>query len=73
LTAQHVSSDIIAHHQELLNCNYSLWFYSRLLLLAVVMAEPLQRPATINVSKTRSCNYSLEAPDDEQYHSKHVE
>jgi hypothetical protein len=26
-----------------------------------------------NVSKTRSCNYSLEAPDDEQYHSKHVE
>ena len=23
LTAQHVSSDIIAHHQELLNCNYS--------------------------------------------------
>jgi len=21
LTAQHVSSDIIAHHQELLNCN----------------------------------------------------
>jgi len=40
LTAQHVSSDIIAHHQELLNCNY-------------------------NVSQTRSCNYSLEAPDDE--------
>jgi hypothetical protein len=27
-----------------------------------------------NVSKTRSCNYSLEAPDDErQYRSKHVE
>jgi hypothetical protein len=24
LTAEHVSSDIIAHHQELLNCNYSL-------------------------------------------------
>jgi hypothetical protein len=24
LTAQHASSDIIAHHQELLNCNYSL-------------------------------------------------
>jgi len=23
LTAQHVSNDIIAHHQELLNCNYS--------------------------------------------------
>ena len=27
-----------------------------------------------NVSKTRRCNYSLEAPDDErQYRSKHVE
>jgi hypothetical protein len=24
------------------------------------------RPATTNVSKTRSCNYSLEAPDDER-------
>jgi hypothetical protein len=28
LTAQCVSSIIIAHHQELLNCNYSFWFYS---------------------------------------------
>jgi len=32
LTAKHVSSDIIAHHQELLNCNYSSWFYLRLSL-----------------------------------------
>jgi hypothetical protein len=39
LAAQHVSSDIIAHHQELLNRNYSFWFYSRLSLLAAVMAE----------------------------------
>ena len=39
LTAQHVSSDIIARHQELLNCNYSFWFYSRLSLPAAVMAE----------------------------------
>ena len=38
------------------------------------MAQPWQRPATTNVSKTRSCKYSLEAPDDERkYHSKHVE
>ena len=29
LTVQHVSSYIIAHHQELLNCNYSFCFYSR--------------------------------------------
>jgi len=48
LSAQHVSNDIIAHHQELLNCNYSFWFYTR-----------CQRPATTNVCKTRSCNYSL--------------
>jgi len=37
VTAQHVSSDIIAHHQELLNCNYSFWFYSGLSLPAAVM------------------------------------
>jgi len=34
LTAQHVLSDIIAHYQELLNCNYSFWFYTRLSLPA---------------------------------------
>jgi len=32
LSAQHVSKDIIAHHQELLNCDYSFWFHSRLSL-----------------------------------------
>jgi hypothetical protein len=37
---KHVSSDIIAHHQELLNCNYSFWFYSRLSLPTAVMAQP---------------------------------
>jgi hypothetical protein len=29
LNVLHVSSDIIAHHQEHLNCIYSFWFYSR--------------------------------------------
>jgi hypothetical protein len=29
LTVLHVSSDIFAHRQEHLNCNYSSWFYSR--------------------------------------------
>jgi len=38
LTSQHVSNDIIARHQELLNCNYGFWFYSRLSLPAAVMA-----------------------------------
>jgi hypothetical protein len=28
-----------AHHQELKNCNYSIWFYIRLWLPAAVMAE----------------------------------
>jgi hypothetical protein len=38
LTAEHVSSYIITHHhKELLNCNYSFWFYSRLSFSAVVM------------------------------------
>jgi hypothetical protein len=39
LIAVHVLSDIFAHHQEQLNCNYSFWFYSRVSLLAAVMAE----------------------------------
>jgi len=29
LAAPCVLSDIIAHHQEHLNCNYSFWFHSR--------------------------------------------
>jgi len=37
LTVQHVWSGIITHHQELLNCSYSFWFYSRLSLPAAVM------------------------------------
>jgi len=34
LTALHVSSDIFAHHQGHLNCNYSFWLYSRVSLSA---------------------------------------
>jgi hypothetical protein len=39
LIAQHVSSDIIVYHRELLNYNFIFWFYSRLSLPAAVMAE----------------------------------
>jgi hypothetical protein len=39
MTALHVSSNIFAHHQEHLNCDYSFWFYSRVSLSAAVMAE----------------------------------
>jgi len=38
-----------AHHQELKNCNCSLWFYICLWLPAAVMAQPWQLLATTNV------------------------
>ena len=38
-----------AHHQELKDCNCSLWFYICFWL-----------PATKNICKTRSCNYCFE-------------
>jgi hypothetical protein len=56
----HVSSDVIAHHQEHLSCSYNFGFYSRVSLSAA------EQPTTIHVNKTRSCNYSLDAPDDER-------
>jgi len=37
LAALHISSDIFAHHQEHLNCNYSFWFYSRASLFMVIV------------------------------------
>ena len=56
-----------AHHQELKNCNCSLWLYIRLWLPAAVKDEwELQRPATTGVCKTRGCNYNFWAPDDER-------
>ena len=37
-----------AHHQELKNCNCSLWFYIRFWLpVAATMAQPSQRPVRI--------------------------
>jgi len=39
LIAQHVSSVIIINYQELLNYNYSFWFYSRLSLSAADKRE----------------------------------
>jgi hypothetical protein len=37
LAALHVLSDVIAHHQEHLNCSYSFWFYLCVSLSAAVM------------------------------------
>ena len=60
LAALHVSRDIFAHHQEHINCTYSLWYYTR---------ESL--PAG---NDTSGCKYSLDAPDDERkYPLKYVE
>jgi hypothetical protein len=36
LAALHVSSDVIAHHQDYLNYSYSFWFYSRVSSAAVM-------------------------------------
>ena len=62
LIALHVSSDIFAHHQVHLDCIYSFWYYSRVSL----PAESRHQPATTHVNNTRSCKYSLDAPDDER-------
>jgi hypothetical protein len=35
-----------AHHEELKNCNRSIWFYMGFWLSAAAMAQPSQRPAT---------------------------
>jgi hypothetical protein len=53
------------HHQELKNCNCSLWFYICFWLLVAAMAEPQpsQQPAVKNVCKTRGCNCSFWVPD----------
>jgi hypothetical protein len=39
LAALHVSSDIFAHHQEHLNCIYSFWYYTRMLLSVGIVGE----------------------------------
>ena len=39
LAALHVASDISAHHQEHLNCIYSFWYYTRMLLPVGIMGE----------------------------------
>jgi len=51
------------------SCWFFLWvsYYDariRFWFQAAAMAEPLQRPETKNVCKTRGCNYSFWAPDD---------
>jgi hypothetical protein len=81
LAALHVSSDTFAHHREHLNCitasdiihvscclpfSWESWNW--------VPTLPWILPATTHVYNTKSCKYSLDAPDDERkYRSKHVE
>jgi len=58
LAALQVLSDIIAHHQEHLNCNYSFLFHSHVVVGCC--------RGTTHVNETRSCNYSYNAPDDKR-------
>jgi hypothetical protein len=39
LAALRVLSYIFAHHQELLNCIYSFWYYTHMLLPVGIMGE----------------------------------
>jgi len=39
LAVVHISSDIFAHYQEHLNCIYSFWYYTRILLPVGIMGE----------------------------------
>jgi hypothetical protein len=39
LAALHVSSDTFAHHQGHLNCIYSLWYYTCVVVAASFMGE----------------------------------
>ena len=42
---------ILSCHQEHLNCNYSFWFHSHVLLSAAVVAEPRQQPTATHVNE----------------------
>jgi len=55
-----------AHHQEVKECNCSLWFYIRFWLPVAAMAKLSQQRATTNVCKTTGCDYTFWAPNDEQ-------
>jgi hypothetical protein len=37
--AVHISNNIFAHHQDHVNCVYSFWYYTRMLLLVGIMGE----------------------------------
>ena len=50
------------HHQELKNCNCSLWFYIHFWLPAAAMAEPSQRPVTKKYVKLEAAITVFELP-----------
>jgi hypothetical protein len=52
-----------AHHQELKNCNCSLWFYIRFWLPAAEMAQPSQRPLNKTVLTLSEWIWSVETRD----------
>jgi hypothetical protein len=72
LTALHVSRDIFAHFQDHLNCNYSFWFYSRVLLSAAVMAE--QELLTMQLFRIIYCSLTAlhVSSDIFAHHQEHI-
>jgi hypothetical protein len=76
-TALHISGGTTTNHQERkqLYLQHLVFVIPLLLPAAIVeelerssalMAEPWQQPTKIHVNKPRSCNYSLDVPDDER-------
>jgi len=59
LFALHVSSDVIAHHQEHLNCSYSFWFYSRVSSAAVMTALHVSSDVITHHQEHLNCSYSF--------------
>jgi hypothetical protein len=71
-TALHVSGGITIHHQERKQLYLQHLVFVTLLLLPAAIACNVvvcchgQQTTTLHVNKTRSCNYSLDAADDER-------
>jgi hypothetical protein len=67
VNALHFSGGLSAHHQELKNCKYSIWYMSNFLLV------PLE-VAAADLTYTRCCVYISWAPDGGRRNRlKHVE
>ena len=60
-----------AHHQELKDCSSSLWFYLRIVVIAVLCSWS-GRLSPRYEGKTRGCYCSLWAPDDGRENARNM-